>query len=145
MGKFIETMYPKIEDRVNRWETLGMLDTVKSDDSKKLIVMALDAATIYITNFKPINFDEDDKYTLYFKPINLDEDTKNILIPVIVRIFNKTNKDFTFETLTESVRNIIEDFAKKHKELKFNLNESSIDHNDNVEFISHFCENYSFN
>jgi hypothetical protein len=130
MGKFIETMYPKIEDRVNRWETLGMLDTVKSDDSIKLIAMTLDAATIYITNFKPIN---------------LDEDTKNILIPVIVKIFNETNNDFTFETLTESVRNIIEDFAEKHKELKSNLNELSINNNYEVEFISHYCENYSFN
>jgi hypothetical protein len=130
MGKFIETMYPKIEDRVNRWETLGVLDTVKSDDSKKLIAMTLDAATIYITNFKPIN---------------LDEDTKNILIPVIVKIFNETNNDFTFETLTESVRNIIEDFAEKHKELKSNLNELSINNNYEVEFISHYCENYSFN
>jgi GMP synthase PP-ATPase subunit len=130
MGKFIETMYPKIEDRVNRWETLGMLDTVKSDDSIKLIAMTLDAATIYITNFKPIN---------------LDEDTKNILIPVIVKIFNETNNDFTFETLTESVRNIIEDFAEKHKDLKSNLNELSINNNYEVEFISHYCENYSFN
>ena len=130
MGKFIEPIYPNIEERVNRWETLGMLDTVKSDDSKKLVAMALDATTIYITNFKPIN---------------LDEDTKNMLIPVIVKIFNKTNKDFTFETLTESVRNIIEDFAEKHKELKSNLNELSINHNGNVEFISQYCENYTFN
>lgn len=144
MGKFIEPIYPNIEDRVNRWETLGMLDTVKSDDSKKLIAMALDAATIYITNFRPINLDEDTKNML-IPVIVKDEDTKNMLIPVIVKIFNETNNDFTFETLIESVRNIIEDFTEKHKEFKFNLNKSSIDNNDEVEFISQYCENYSLN
>jgi hypothetical protein len=102
MGKFIEETYSTIEDRVNRWETIGMLDTVKSNDSKKLVATALDATAIYITESNFMNF---------------DKDTKTVLIPVMVRIFNKTNKDFTLEILSKSVRAIIEDFAKKYSDI----------------------------
>ena len=99
MGKFIETMYPKIEDRVNRWETLGMLDTVKSDDSKKLIAMTLDAATIYITNFKPINLDEDTK-NIINNSINNNLKTDNkrkIDMNFIQNHNNNFNKLFSYE------------------------------------------------
>ena len=129
MGKFIEETYSTIEDRVNRWETIGMLDTVKSNDSKKLVATALDATAIYITESNFMNF---------------DKDTKTVLIPVMVRIFNKTNKDFTLEILSKSVRAIIEDFAKKYKEVKPNFNKPTVECDDDAEFISQYCENYSF-
>jgi hypothetical protein len=130
MGKFIETTYPTIEDRVNRWETFGLLDVVKSDDSKKLVAMALDATAIYLTEFN-------------FK--NFDKDTKTVLIPVILRIFNKTNKDFTLETLTKSVRTIIEDFVEKYEEAKPKFNPLTSERDDDAKFIALYCENYSFN
>jgi hypothetical protein len=129
MGKFIEETYSTIEDRVNRWETIGMLDTVKSNDSKKLVATALDATAIYITESNFMNF---------------DKDTKTVLIPVMVRIFNKTNKDFTLEILSKSVRAIIEDFAKKYKEVKPNFNKPTVECDDEAEFISQYCENYCF-
>ena len=124
MAKFIETIYPTIEDRVSRWETMGMLHIVKSDDSKKLVAMALDATAIYLTEFN-------------FK--NFDNDTKTVLIPVIVRIFNETNKDFTLETLTKSVRRIIEDFVEKYEEAKPKFNPLTSERDDDAEFIK-FCE-----
>jgi|694.fasta_scaffold00011_86 hypothetical protein len=129
MAKFIETIYPTIEDRVSRWETMGMLHIVKSDDSKKLVAMALDATAIYLTEFN-------------FK--NFDNDTKTVLIPVIVRIFNETNKDFTLETLTKSVRRIIEDFVEKYEEAKPKFNPLTSERDDDAEFIALYCENYSF-
>ena len=129
MGKFIESTYPTIEERVNRWETLGLLDVVKSDDSKKMVAMALDATAIYLIEFNFMNF---------------DKDRNNILIPVIIRIFNKTSKDFTSETLIKYVRNIIEDFVEKYEEAKPKFNQLTFERDGDAEFISQYCENYCF-
>ena len=63
---------------------------------------------------------------------------KQIMNGIIEKLSNNKNTKKLF-------RNIIEDFAEKHKELKSNLNELSINNNYEVEFISHYCENYSFN
>ena len=129
MGKFIEETYPTIEERINRWESLGMLVNVKSYDSKKLVSMALDYTTIYTSEF---NF------------MGLNKDTKTILFPVILRLFNKTNKEFTFEFLSKSVIEIILDFAKKYEEAKPNFNKTCAKCDDETEFVVQYCEKYSF-
>ena len=125
MGKLIEATYPTIEDRVNRWEKLGMLNTVESNDSKKLVATALDAVSIHITHF---NF------------MKMDKDTITCLIPVTARIFRDTNKDYTYDELIKSINNIIQDFTKKYDELKPNFTKPD----DEAEFISSYCKNYSF-
>lgn len=124
MGNFIESSYPSIEECVNRWDSYGLLDSIESDGAKKLVAMALDATAICITKLNYRKF---------------KDDTKTTLLPVIVRVFRKTEDSFDFETLLKWVEIIINDFTEKYEKEIFNKIETE------AEFVYQYCNNFQFN
>lgn len=125
MGKFIETTYPTIEERVNRWENFGLLERIDDNEIKKLVAMALDAAAICVTELNYKNF---------------RSETKTAILPVIVRIFRETEKTFDFENLSKIVKFIVEDFGEKYEKETFNTNSDEA-----AEFVYQYCNDFSFN
>ena len=98
MGIFKLSTYPTIEDRVNKWTEFGVLDSIESEDSKKLVAMALDAAVLYMGR---VNY------------MDYPKDAKSCVIPVIVSVFKKTDKEFDLDTLTKSVVDLIDGFLNR--------------------------------
>ena len=64
MGVFIQESYPSIQDRVNRWNELGMLESIKCEESRKLVSIVLDTTSLYLMEFKYFNIDNDTKLCL---------------------------------------------------------------------------------
>ena len=128
MGVFIQESYPSIKDRVNRWNELGMLESIKCEESRKLVSIVLDTTSLYLMEFK------------YF---NIDNDTKLCLIPIMVKLFRDTEKKFSIIDLNKFVKRIIEDFTIKYKEFCF-INLSN-ENDEETEFIIQYCKNFKFN
>jgi hypothetical protein len=124
MGKFIETTFPTIEERVDRWEIYGLLDRIESNDTKKLVAIALDATAICITE---LNY------------LNLKRETKTCLLPVVTRIFRETEEIFTHDKLIKFVKFIVEDFSEKYEKTPMDSNSD-----ESAEFVYQYCKNFKF-
>lgn len=117
-----------MDSKVSQWEKSGLLDTVEAE-KKILLSMALDIFSFRLA-----------------MSLEASASYRCNLIPVIVRIFRETNKIFTYDTLTESIRVLISDFFMKYEKAGISEYHNKIigigDIDVEAEFIKDYCDTY---